>query len=52
VETKQVIEDLAAEELLVILHELIDDNPEANNMLRDIYQRVEELRKLDHFRQI
>ena len=49
---KQVIGELAEEELLLILHELVDENPEANTLLRDLYRRVEEIRKMHHLRQI
>ncbi|MEC7986997.1 MAG: hypothetical protein VX278_17645, partial [Myxococcota bacterium] len=49
---KNVIGEIAEEELMLVLRELAEDTPEAKKLLEDIFQRVETLKKLEHFRKI
>ena len=49
---KQVIQELAEEEILVILYELAEENSEASHLLRNLQLRLEALRKFDRFRHI
>ena len=50
--SKRVIEELGEEELFMILQELMDDNPEAEELLKDLYLKVEEIRIQNKFREI
>ena len=46
------IEDLAEETILAILTELSSSSPEAQALLDDVYRQVEQIRRLNKFRQI
>ena len=47
-----MIQELTEEQLLSILVELSSDSPEANALLREVQERVEEYFDLDRFRRI
>ena len=50
--SKNVIGEIAEEQLLLILRGLAEDTPEARELLEDIFQQVETLKKLEQFRKI
>ncbi|MBM76202.1 MAG: hypothetical protein CMK59_12435 [Proteobacteria bacterium] len=49
---KSVIENLDEEKLFLILQDLAKDNSEAEELIREILRKVEELEDFDRFRQI
>ena len=49
---QSVIKEWTEEQLLTILVELAGSSPEANALLRDVQDRVEEYFDLEHFRKI
>ena len=49
---QSVIKEWTEEQLLMILVELASSSPEANALLRDVQERVEEYFGLEHFRKI
>ena len=49
---KSVIESLDEEKLFLILQDLAEDNSEAEELIREILRKVEELEDFDRFRQI
>ena len=49
---QSVIKEWTEEQLLMILVELASSSPEANALLRDVQERVEEYFDLEHFRKI